>query len=88
MAVGTDGQQILDGVDAIPLGITFAIKMIPSPVLAECRARAQNAIQNGKPVSRAAGAVIGYLVTPGGARHGLGIRSIRGLICAPVVGIA
>ncbi len=48
----------LDDLILIPLGITLAIKMIPQPVLAECRSRAQDTIQNGKPVSRVAGAVI------------------------------
>lgn len=46
----------LDDLILIPLGIAFAIKLIPAPVLAECRAR--EAIQNGKPVSRTAAAVI------------------------------
>lgn len=48
----------LDDIILIPIGITLAIKLIPEPVLAECRARAQETMQNGKPVSRAAAAVI------------------------------
>jgi uncharacterized membrane protein YkvA (DUF1232 family) len=48
----------LDDLVLIPLSITLAIKMIPDSVLAECRARAQETIQNGKPGSRVAGAVI------------------------------
>jgi len=48
----------LDDLVLIPLSITLAIKMIPYPVLAECRARAHETIQNGKPGSRVAGAVI------------------------------
>jgi uncharacterized membrane protein YkvA (DUF1232 family) len=48
----------LDDLILIPLGITLAIKLIPGSVLTECRARAQETIKNGKPVSRAAGAVI------------------------------
>jgi len=48
----------LDDLILIPIGIALAIKLVPHQVLAECRARAQEAIQNGKPVSRAAGAVI------------------------------
>lgn len=48
----------LDDLILLPLGITLAIKMVPNSVLAECRARAQETIQNEKPVSRAAGAVI------------------------------
>jgi uncharacterized membrane protein YkvA (DUF1232 family) len=45
----------LDDLILVPLGIALAIRMIPSDVLAECRARASEA---GPPVSRAAAAVI------------------------------
>ena len=48
----------LDDLILIPMGIALAIKLVPHSVLAECRARAQEAIQDGKPVSRAAGAAI------------------------------
>lgn len=48
----------LDDLILIPIGIALAIKLVPHQVLAECRARAQEAIQNGKPVSLVAGAVI------------------------------
>lgn len=48
----------LDDLILIPLGIALAIKLVPHSVLAECRARAQKSMQNGKPVSRIAGAVI------------------------------
>lgn len=48
----------LDDLILVPLGIALAIKMVPGSVLAECRLRAQEAIQNGKPVSRVAGALI------------------------------
>lgn len=48
----------LDDLILIPMGIALAIKLIPHPVLAECRARAQESMRNGKPVSRVAGAVI------------------------------
>lgn len=48
----------LDDLILIPLGITFAIKLVPNSVLAECRAQAQETIQNGEPVSRVAGVVI------------------------------
>lgn len=48
----------LDDLILIPIGIALAIKLVPSQVLADCRARAQETIQNGKPVSRVAGAVI------------------------------
>ena len=48
----------LDDLILIPMGITLAIKLIPDSVLAECRTRAQETMQNGKPASRVAGAVI------------------------------
>jgi len=48
----------LDDLILIPIGIALAIKLVPHQVLADCRARAQETIQNGKPVSRVAGAVI------------------------------
>jgi uncharacterized membrane protein YkvA (DUF1232 family) len=51
----------LDDLILIPLGITLAIKMVPEPVLAEGRARAQETIQNGKPVSRVASALIIFI---------------------------
>ena len=48
----------LDDLILIPLGIAVAIKMIPPHVLAECRARAQASMVDGKPASRTAAAVI------------------------------
>lgn len=48
----------LDDLILIPLGIALAIKLVPHSVLAECRTRAEEAIKNGKPVSRLAGSVI------------------------------
>ena len=40
------------------MSIALSIKLVPHSVLAECRARAQETMQNGKPVSQVAGAVI------------------------------
>ena len=48
----------LDDLILIPMGIALAIRMVPPAVLAECRARAQEVMSQGKPVSRIAGAVI------------------------------
>ena len=48
----------LDDFILIPMGIALAIKLVPHSVLAECRARAQETIHNGKPVNWLAGAVI------------------------------
>ena len=48
----------LDDLVLIPAGIALAIKLVPNQVLMECRAQAQEIIQDGKPVSRVAAAVI------------------------------
>jgi uncharacterized membrane protein YkvA (DUF1232 family) len=48
----------LDDLLLVPLGVALALKMIPPPVMAECREQAQQVIAEGKPVSRTAGAVI------------------------------
>jgi len=48
----------LDDLILIPMGIALAVKMIPTPVLAECRARAKAIMANGNPVSHTAGVVI------------------------------
>lgn len=48
----------VDDLILLPLGIALAIKMIPAPVLAECQAKAREALKSGKPVSRVAGVAI------------------------------
>lgn len=48
----------LDDLILIPLGMAVAIRLVPTDVLAECRARAQEATGGEKPVSRAAAAVV------------------------------
>ena len=48
----------LDDLILVPLGVALALKMIPPPVLAECRAKASEAMAQGKPVNRVAAAVI------------------------------
>lgn len=47
-----------DDLILVPIGIALAIKLIPEPVLVECRAGAQAAFQSGRPVSLAAGAIV------------------------------
>jgi uncharacterized membrane protein YkvA (DUF1232 family) len=47
----------LDDLVLIPLGVALAIRMIPAPVLAECREKARRAIKE-KPTNRTAAAVI------------------------------
>ncbi len=48
----------LDDLILVPMGIAFAIKLVPESVLTECRARAQDMVREKQPVSRVAGAVI------------------------------
>lgn len=48
----------LDDLVLIPLGVALAIKMIPEPVLAECREKARRVANEKKPTNRVAAAVI------------------------------
>jgi uncharacterized membrane protein YkvA (DUF1232 family) len=48
----------LDDLILIPLGIAFAIRLVPAAVLAESRARAQASMQGTRPSSRIAGVII------------------------------
>ena len=44
----------VDDLLLIPIGIAFAVKLIPAPVTLECRARAREAFADGTPKSRRA----------------------------------
>jgi uncharacterized membrane protein YkvA (DUF1232 family) len=48
----------LDDLVIVPLGIWLALRMIPPNVMAECRERAHDVMGQGKPVNRAAAAII------------------------------
>jgi uncharacterized membrane protein YkvA (DUF1232 family) len=48
----------LDDLILLPLGIAWALQLIPPAVLVECRVRAHESMQDGKPVSWVAGAII------------------------------
>ena len=48
----------LDDLVLIPLGAALAIRMIPDPVLSECREKARQAANEKKPTNRIAAAVI------------------------------
>ena len=48
----------LDDLILVPLGIALALRMIPQPVLHDCREQAQAALAGDRPVNRAAAAVI------------------------------
>lgn len=47
----------LDDLILVPLGIAAALKMIPEPVLTDCREKAEEIRKNGKPKNWIAGAV-------------------------------
>ena len=48
----------LDDLVLVPLGVSIALRMIPPPVLAECREEARTVFEQGKPTNRAAAVVI------------------------------
>jgi uncharacterized membrane protein YkvA (DUF1232 family) len=48
----------LDELVLLPLGVLLVRRMIAEPVMAECRARAQEAFLHGRPVSRAGAAIV------------------------------
>ena len=49
----------LDDLILVPLGIVLALRMIPAPVMAECRQRAAETLREGRPTNwLAAGAII------------------------------
>ncbi len=48
----------LDDLVLVPAGIWIALRMIPDPVMEECRARATDALSGGKPSGRAAAIVV------------------------------
>ena len=48
----------LDDLILVPVGIFFALKMIPPPVMAECREKARAVMAQGRPVNKKAAVVI------------------------------
>ena len=48
----------LDDLIVVPLGVLLVLRMIPPPVLADCRARAEAEFAAGKPVNKLAAVVI------------------------------
>lgn len=48
----------LDDLLLVPLGVWLALRLIPAPVMADCRAKAQEALTAEKPVSWVAAVII------------------------------
>ncbi|WP_036737330.1 YkvA family protein [Paenibacillus zanthoxyli] len=48
----------LDDLIIVPLGITLALKMIPTSVIEDCKVRAEEIRKNGKPKNWVTGAII------------------------------
>jgi len=48
----------LDDLILVPLGIVLALRMIPTPVMAECRQRAAETLREGRPTNWLAASVI------------------------------
>ena len=48
----------LDDLVLLPLGVVVALKLIPAPVMAECRQRARDAAREGRPTNWLAAAMI------------------------------
>src|SRR3979490_3645319 len=61
----------LDDLILIPLGIVLAIRMIPGPILDECRAQAQERMASARPVSRVAAPVRRAALVAAGEPGGL-----------------
>jgi uncharacterized membrane protein YkvA (DUF1232 family) len=51
----------LDDLVLIPLGVVIALKMIPPEVMADSRAKAEEAFQSGKPISWVGAALVGAI---------------------------
>lgn len=48
----------IDDILLVPIGIFFALKMIPKPVAADCEERAQKLMKDGKPKNWTAGVFV------------------------------
>ena len=48
----------LDDVILLPIGIFFALKMIPQDILSDCEAKAEEMMKNGKPKNWIVGTII------------------------------
>jgi len=68
----------LDDLIIVPLGIALALKMIPAGVMADCRARSQAAMAEGKPTNWfAAGVIIAIWLLLAALTIALVVRTIH-----------
>jgi uncharacterized membrane protein YkvA (DUF1232 family) len=51
----------LDDLVLIPLGVVLAVRMIPPEVMSDSRARAEEVLRAGKPVSRVGALIVGAI---------------------------
>jgi uncharacterized membrane protein YkvA (DUF1232 family) len=51
----------LDDLVLVPLGVVLAVRMIPPAVMADSRARAEEVLRAGKPVSRVGALIVGAI---------------------------
>lgn len=52
---------LIDDMILLPLGIAFAIKLVPSEIMNECREQSENVFNEGKPKNWIAGSVIIFI---------------------------
>jgi uncharacterized membrane protein YkvA (DUF1232 family) len=68
----------LDDLIIVPLGIALTLKLIPPEVMADCRARAQAAMAEGRPTNWvAAGVIIAVWLLLAGCAAALILRAVR-----------
>ena len=69
----------LDDLVLVPLGVALAVRMIPQPVLAECREEAREVMSQGNPINWvAAGAIIAIWLLLAALAVILIVQAIRG----------
>ena len=52
---------LIDDMILLPLGIAFAIKLVPSDIMNECREQSENIFKEGKPKNWIAGSIIIFI---------------------------
>ena len=69
----------LDDLVLVPLGVALVLKMVPKPVMTECRKKAREVMGQGKPTNRvAAGIIVAIWLLLAGTVIVLMIRVVKG----------